>query len=213
MRNGAPKPKPILDRAGLPSTDAALLVVLRSGSRPALSVCERYPIRRLALGNTRYLHVGKVSLMFYDWLRDGNNQLLGMRVCRFADWEELCKSLAHLDGVVVAGDQIGVEIYLSEERAIEPALSCDQAFMYNELFRSRDGECVLAFGCECLGESDWKRLHDLDVEWVQFQVEVCDPLERTLSGVKAKVLDAVFTSSMKVDRWSGRVVKWINRTK
>ena len=166
-----------------------------------------------SLGNTRYLHVGKVSLMFYDWLRDGNNQLLGMRVCRFADWEELCKSLAHLDGVVVAGDQIGVEIYLSEERAIEPALSCDQAFMYNELFRSRDGECVLAFGCECLGESDWKRLHDLDVEWVQFQVEVGDPLERTLSGVKAKVLDAVFTSSMKVDRWSGRVVKWINRTK
>ena len=161
---------------------------------------------RDSIGTTQYLHFGEVGVFCYDWLRDRDSQLLGVRFSAFTDKNGFFESLGRcrtgpLDNVVVKEKEISVEIYLSDAEEFEPTLSCDQALLYGEIFRSRGGAYVFAFGCEELQESDWIRLRDLNVEWVQFQADLGDPNERTLSGLKTKILSTVLTLSLKVDHW------------
>ena len=194
-------PKTALNVTRKLSADAALLVILRPGSQLGLSVCEHYPIRRLALATTQYLHFGEVGVFCYDWLRDRDSQLLGVRFSAFTENNEFFESVRRFDNVAVKEKEISVEIYLSKAGVVEPTLSCDQALAYGEVFRSSGGAYVFAFGCEELQESDWIRLRDLNVEWLQFQVDLGDPNERTLSGLKTKILSTVLTLSLKVDHW------------
>ena len=58
-----------------------------------------------------------------------------------------------------------IEIYLSERRAIDARLSCDQAFLYDAIFRSDDGEYAIGFGMEELSEANLRSLQDTRAEW------------------------------------------------
>ena len=51
-----------------------------------------------------------------------------------------------------------IEVYFSDRRAFEPRLSVDQAFLYDALFRTADGEYGIAFGAEELSLGDFEVL-------------------------------------------------------
>ena len=65
-----------------------------------------------------------------------------------------------------------IEISLSERRAVDARLSCDQAFLYDAIFRSDDGEYAIGFGMEELSESNLRSLEKAGTEWA-----VARPLE------------------------------------
>jgi hypothetical protein len=49
-------------------------------------------------------------------------------------------------------------VYFSDQRAFEPKLSADQAFLYDALFRAADGEYAIAFSAEELSGADFEIL-------------------------------------------------------
>jgi hypothetical protein len=106
---------------------------------------------------------------FYDWLRDSGGALLGVRYWLDSSTEFLvhqAKTLPYLS--VPASNQI--EIYFSERRAVDSGLSCDQAFLYDALFKATDGAYAIAFGAEDLSRADLEDLEKADAHWPQVRV-------------------------------------------
>ena len=61
-------------------------------------------------------------------------------------------------------------MYFSERRSVDPTLSCDQAFLYDAIFRSDDGEYAIGFGMEELNEANLRSLQDAGAEWAHVQL-------------------------------------------
>jgi hypothetical protein len=94
---------------------------------------------------------------FYDWLKAADGSLLGVRYWLNASTEFLATYAAGLAYVIVDPSR-SIEVYSSDRRALEPKLSCDQAFLYNAVFRAGDGEYAIAFGAEDLSAADFNIL-------------------------------------------------------
>lgn len=94
---------------------------------------------------------------FYDWLRASDGALLGVRYWLNASTEFLEVYARHLPYVSIDPSRC-IEVYFSDQRAFEPKLSTDQAFLYDALFRAADGEYAIAFGAEDLCGADYEIL-------------------------------------------------------
>ena len=158
-----------------------LLVLLRA--RLVLGWAEKYPIRRLSLGATSFEPVSDPTLCFYDWLRNAEGNLLGVRC--YPDGESL-SSAARLEYCKRKGatseKSWELEIFFSEEREIKPEFSVDQDFMYNELFHSKQGESIIAFGGEGVNDSDRIRLQSMVAKWANFEIEYGDSSDDPTPG-------------------------------
>ncbi len=141
-----------------------LLVILRSQLTLAKDL--RWPLKGFAVGDKRYHDAGFGAwTAFYDWLRDSEGKLLGVRYWLEQDTEFLVDYTKPL-GYVQAVPARHIEIYFSERRAVDPKLSCDQAFLYDAIFRSDDGEYAIGFGVEELSDDNLRSLQDARAEWV-----------------------------------------------
>ena len=94
---------------------------------------------------------------FYDWLRASDGTLLGVRYWLDTSTAFLEVYARNLPYVSVDPSRC-IEVYFSDQRAFEPKLSADQAFLYDALFRAADGEYAIAFGAEDLGGTDFEIL-------------------------------------------------------
>jgi hypothetical protein len=141
-----------------------LLVIL--GCQLALAKDLRWPLKGFVVGNKQYHGTAFGEWTgFYDWLRDGEATLLGVRYTPFEYTEFLVEHAKTFPyAKLVAPGQL--EIFFSEQRAFEPKLSCDQDFAYDAIFRLNDGEYAIGFGIEALSESNLRSLTKVDVEWV-----------------------------------------------
>lgn len=141
-----------------------LLVLLRPTLTLARNV--KWPLKEFTIGDMRYRDANFGEWTgFYDWLRNGDGDLLGIRYTPFEQTEFLTRELKDL-AYVEADPPRHIEIYFSERRAIDPNLSCDQALLYDAIFRSDDGEYAIGFGMEELSESNLRSLETMGAEWV-----------------------------------------------
>ena len=140
-----------------------LLVLLR----PRLTLVKglRWPLNGFAIGNRIYRNAGfGVWTSFYDWLRNKDSVLLGVRYWLSHGTEFLTKYTERL--TYVKGDPTrNIEIYFSACRLPEAALSADQAFLYDAIFQSERGDYAIGFGMEELSDKDLKSLERADAEW------------------------------------------------
>lgn len=104
--------------------------------------------------------------IFYDWLRDADSNLLGVRyIGPFSDADALIAHIKNLDYVRVTPSR-DLEIFFSEKRVSDPRLSGDQDFVYDAVFRSNDGEYAIGFGIDDMRQADLMGLERAPVGWV-----------------------------------------------
>jgi hypothetical protein len=105
---------------------------------------------------------------FYDWLRDSDANLLGVRYWLREDTEflvGLTKGLSYVEAV----PSRHIEVYFSDRRGVDQGRSSDQAFLYDAIFRSDDGEYAVGFGMEELSEANLRSLQDTVTQWTEVQ--------------------------------------------
>ncbi len=103
---------------------------------------------------------------FYDWLRDSDKNVLGVRYWPFKECEYVIERLEKL-WYVKPNFPRDLEIYFSDRRSFDPKLSNDQDFVYDAIFRSDNGEIALGFGIESLTEADLMSLQKTQAVWVE----------------------------------------------
>lgn len=120
-----------------------------------------WPQRAFVVKGKEYRDVGLGEWTgFYDWLRAADGSLLGVRYWLNSSTEFLATYANSLRYVIVDPSR-SIEVYFSDHRAFEPKLSCDQAFLYDAVFRAADGEYAIAFGSEDLSTADLNALDQL----------------------------------------------------
>jgi len=103
---------------------------------------------------------------FYDWLRNSEDQIIGVRFFPFEDLAFLYGLARRLDYVSIDETGKGLDIYLSNDRDVDESFSNDQAFGGNRLFSSGEGDYALTFLIpEGLARSDIGWGSDRDVDY------------------------------------------------
>jgi hypothetical protein len=154
-----------LQRAAQPgSTERRCLVVVL---RPRLTLIKNliWPIKGFVLDNERFEDAGFGEWTgFYDWLRNSDRTLLGVRYWVENETGFLVNYTKELP--YVAANEQQIEIYFVSGSTPEPRFSADQEFLYDAVFRSVSGEYAIAFGMEELTEEDLNSLEQADVRWL-----------------------------------------------
>jgi hypothetical protein len=156
--------------AGVSPTGRQCLLVLL---RPQLALAKnlQWPLKGFVSDGKRYSDLGLGDWTeFYDWLRDSDGNVLGVRYWLRVDTEFLINYAKGMD-YVQADSLRHIEIYFSERRRTNPQLSCDQDFLYDAVFCSDDGEYAIAFGTGGMSESDLRSLGNLEAVWVDVNIE------------------------------------------
>jgi hypothetical protein len=157
------EPQSLSKSSERPNKRPCLLVILH----PRLTLARdlRWPLKGFVVGDKQYLDAAFGDWTgFYDWLRDVDGNLLGVRYTPFEDTEFLTEHTTKLSYVKVDPSR-HIEIYFSEKRAIDAKRSCDQEFLYDAVFRSDDGDYAIGFGIEELSETDLHSLEKAEAEW------------------------------------------------
>jgi hypothetical protein len=127
----------------------------------------RWPLSGFVLDGISYRDAGFGDWTeFYDWLRDADGNVLGVRYWLRTDTEFLVDYAKGL-GYVQADPSRYVEIYFSERRGFVPQLSGDQDFLYDAVFRSDDGVYAIGFGLGGLSDSDMRSLQSIEARWAE----------------------------------------------
>ena len=117
-----------------------------------------------AFGET-YLSIAGEWTGFYDWIRDGERRLLGVRYWPFEMTEFVIREAKDLPYVRSIDPQY-LEIFFGAERHSNAAFSKDQDFLYDPVYTSRSGACALAFSTEDLSKADYRSISSAHAEWV-----------------------------------------------
>lgn len=146
-----------------PLSKSCLVVFLRSRLR--LGIAAPWPLSGLEAAGVRYtpMPFGD-GLGFYDWLRDRDRKVLGVRLWPFDLAYPTLAECKHLEYIEVEPDK-NVAIYFVPEAQVVPAFSCDQDFLYSALFRSQGDDIAIAFGLENLNARELGSLSALGVDW------------------------------------------------
>jgi hypothetical protein len=148
-----------------------LLVVLR----PQLALAKnlQWPLQGFVLDGSSYRDVGFGDWTgFYDWLRDANENVLGVRYWLRDDTEFLVGYAKGLGYVQADQPSHYIEIYFSQRREIVPKLSSDQDFLYDSVFRSDDGVYAIGFGIGGLSELDMRSLQSIEIGWAKAETAI-----------------------------------------
>jgi hypothetical protein len=137
--------------------------------RPRLTLAKglTWPQKAFVVNGKEYRDVGLGEWTgFYDWLRGSNGNLLGVRYWLDSSTNFLEAYTRNLAYVSIDPSRC-IEVFFSDQRTFEPKLSCDQAFLYDALFRSGDGEYAIAFGAEELSGADFETLEKSGTQWAE----------------------------------------------
>lgn len=108
------------------------------------------------------------GLGFYDWLRDLDRRILGVRLWPFDLAYPTLASANTLDYVEVEAGK-NISIHFVRHPQVASAFSCDQDFLYSALFGSERGDLAVAFGLEDLTAEETGSLRSLAVDWVALE--------------------------------------------
>src|SRR5262245_710521 len=133
---------------------------------PRLTLAESlsWPIAQLRANNERYLPISSDWSGFYDWLRDENGILFGVRYSPFPEAEFLAEVVKDLPYVRV-NQGPDVEIFFTDRlREPVPEKSCDQDFLYDHLFKTDSGK--LAICTDGLTEAELQGISQVNADWL-----------------------------------------------
>lgn len=85
---------------------------------------------------------------YYDWLRNRNGEILGLRLDLVEESQYIIEQIEHLDYVETENKKTYfriVYLYFGTDRHFEPTLSADQAFWDCFLYFSENGQIALTF--------------------------------------------------------------------
>lgn len=94
---------------------------------------------------------------FYDWLRCVKGEIIGVRWFPYEDDALRGKQtiyLKTLNNISLDDDLLGLTIYFYDFRSIDEPRSCDQDFLQNNLFFSKNGKCAISFSIDNLTEEE-----------------------------------------------------------
>lgn len=133
-----------------------LVVVLRA--QPLLVLTPDCPQAEFSLETKRYSPHGDGSWTgFYDWLRDRQGHLIGVRYWPFADspvFRDLQAQLPPSPRLATDPNHRFLEIYFSHNRDLDRDASDDQDFGHNGIFSTLDGEWAIAFSTAALSDAE-----------------------------------------------------------
>src|SRR6266850_1141905 len=113
-----------------------LTLVMFLWPRLTLSESHNWPVKQLRAQNEIYFPASSDWSGFYDWLRDENGTLFGLRYSPFPEAEFITEVVKNLPYVRVH-EGLDVEFFFTNDlRVAAPALSCDQDFLYAQLFKT-----------------------------------------------------------------------------
>jgi hypothetical protein len=99
------------------------------------------------------------STGFYDWLRNAQGEVVGVRYWPFELTSFVLDECRERDYAVVHPGRC-VEIYFFGSDQADDLRSADQAFLISAVLREPDGRYALLFGTEDLAPTDLRRLED-----------------------------------------------------
>jgi hypothetical protein len=135
--------------------------------RPKLAMAEmtEWPRDRLSAFGETYSSCAGEWTGFYDWLRNADRRLLGIRYGPF-ETTAFVISQASQFSYVKAHEGNHLEIFFANERDVKPELSTDQEFLYDPAYLAPSGECALTFALDGLSKADHQFIARASVEWV-----------------------------------------------
>jgi hypothetical protein len=124
------------------------------------------PVAQLVIAGARKVQIGgKVfeeigagdTNGFYDFLRDRDGNILGVKYSPFLGLSYLCDSAVSGDGMRVINphtSKASLELFWGSAASYDPVLSEDQFFDYNYVFSAADGSFAVTFGFSYLSEME-----------------------------------------------------------
>ncbi len=93
---------------------------------------------------------------FYDFLRPQHGGIIGVRFTPFVSHSYLCDSGKVGPGLRISGDYptASVELFWEDASDFDNALSADQFFDYNYIFKNSSSEYAVTFGFSHLKEGE-----------------------------------------------------------
>ena len=82
---------------------------------------------------------------FYDWLRNKDGEVIGVRYLPVDELKFLWHALANLPYVKVNQKIKSIEFYFSNDRTVDESVSDDQDFGSNSVYKSDDGIFAISF--------------------------------------------------------------------
>jgi hypothetical protein len=112
----------------------------------ALAVAHRCPGGSFAYDASQYEDQGFGDFTgFYDWLRNSEGSVIGVRYLPAHELDFLCNAVADLPYVEVDWKIKSIALYFSDDRGVDESTSNDQEFGDNKLFKSASGTFALSF--------------------------------------------------------------------
>jgi hypothetical protein len=146
-------------------TNQCLVVVLRQ--RLTLALVTGYPNEELVVAGVSYKDAGYGDWSgFYDWLRDSEQRVLGVRY-----WPDdtgfLLDTANKFSYVIVPESRFYMEIYFSSNRSVNKQKSKDQDFLYDKIFSSETGEYIIVFDTSLLTNNELTQItHTAEADWI-----------------------------------------------
>lgn len=141
-----------------------LVIVLRE--RLALTEAHSWPIQGLNVGGELFTAISDDWTGFYDWLRSERGTLLGVGYSPFPETEFLIDLVKHLPYVRVKPPNYLEILWRSTGVLPMPESSCDQEFLYDQVFRSETGTYAIAFATDGLSQADIVAITTAEADWV-----------------------------------------------
>ena len=133
-----------------------------------LALAESWPVKKIVLGNDEYEPVGPEWSGFYDWLRDHNSKLLGIRYHPSDETKFVLERGRELSYAKV-GDYEDLCLFLTGERTFDAVLSEDQDILYDQVFATNDGKLAICLAKNLIEPAELVALKNADATWLDAQ--------------------------------------------
>jgi hypothetical protein len=128
-------------------------ILLAFEAEPHVYILDSYPKDGFSIGDDTYRQLYDLSGWsgFYDWLRDGDGTIIGVRQSLEDEVDAICRHLTL--PYVVCDDQI-IEVFFSTSRDYDPQVRCDQMFGDNGVFVARARQYAITFSTLLLTDTE-----------------------------------------------------------
>jgi hypothetical protein len=134
-----------------------------------MALTQDMPVASIAVDGQTYLPVGPEWSGFYDWLRNLEGRILGVRYHAVDETSFVLKAASQLKYVEL--ERSSLAIFFTEDHRFDVRESVDQAFIYDQVFMTGDGACCIAFATDNLSNDQLKSVKDLHIDRLNVAIQ------------------------------------------
>jgi hypothetical protein len=145
---------------------SSLTLIIFLWPRLTLAESQSWPVGELRVQNEVYRPASSDWSGFYDWLRDDSGTLFGLRYSPFPETEFITEVVKGL-GYTRVYEGHAIEVFFTKQpRDPVDERSCDQDFLYDQVFRTDSGKYAIAFATDGLTETELRAISQADADWL-----------------------------------------------